>query len=212
MKTMQTIALAIMMIVSASAANAQEANSSSGIERSGFRIHTPYWGLGLSVPMGMLRWEVPPGLSTRFGSIFYFHKPGIAKGLLNIGLDASWINVESNVPFSQIGESNMRWSMAVSQTYGPIVTVNIVGDLYTDLYYRAGWGFRVFPGHDNNFSFWNTSSAVSNKVRIHAMQNVGINLRWKILYTNFGFNMLSTTSYYDFTTFQFLVGVCARIK
>lgn len=212
-----TFCLLIILIGFNVNAFAQDANKTDRSSK-GFRIHSMYVGLLVSKPIGGLEAFVSSaGGGFKFGSQFYFYKPGFVKKMLNVGLQTQYLNAESNVPIGQVlsDKKDPHYSIAASANLGPVVSFKPTDDMKLDLYYMFGTGFRIFPKYDEGIYF-----GYENPANPHTRftQSVGLAFHYNVLYVSLGLQMLSYKylSYSDnkltdrkkFSTFQVTIGTC----
>lgn len=221
-KTIIALVIAIMALI-CNVTQAQT-NAEPAAKPKGFKIHSMYASILLSAPVGGLKVLVPSaGLGFKWGSIFFFYKPGIANGLLNFGLQTQYMNIESNVPLFKLDEDEPAYSLAGAANLGPVVSVKPVGDLQVDLYYMFGTGVRLFPNQDE---YLYAGYAHPSDAHTRFTQSVGVGFHWKALYSTLGLQMMNykytlykNDNIFDpvtrtkFATFQFSIGVCGwRVK
>lgn len=183
----------------------------------GFRIHSMYAGMILNKPIGGLNDIVPSsGTGFKFGSLFYFYKPGLLKGLFNIGLQTQWLNLEENVPLFRLNEDKPAYSLAAAANLGPVVSFKPNNDMQVDFYYLFGTGFRIFP-NQNEVIYGLYVNPDNPHTRFS--QSAGFAFHYKALYTGVGLQMLNyryalsnqtdnLTIRSKFTTLQITVGIC----
>lgn len=131
-----------------------------------------YWGIGPSLPTGPFRELLPTRVALKLANQFYFVEEGFANGLVNIGLDVSYANIDFNLGIKEENTGTFTYS----GTLGPVITVSPVENLGIDAYYKGGYG--IF--------------ASSGTVNTGYTGNVGANLRYKKLMLGLGFNTLYT--------------------
>jgi hypothetical protein len=176
-----------------------------------YRIHTLFFNSNACIPTGGLAELVPVGVGFKFGSIFYFKKSGFSDGKFNIGLNATWLNIESNLPYTQmVREDNPVFSVAVTGNYGPTVTYRVSKYTFIDFYYLPGWGFRLVP----NTKIYDEKYRYPKNPHFVFAQSVGASFRHKMVMAGLSFNTLShsytvnQSRFQGLSTIQVTIGVC----